>query len=823
MGDTDDAAAQLPVAPLRDFLTAIEHRPLARSSSIVARRGLAAGLRLSAPNRSRWVDVGGRHHVWRGFGGADLRALTDLEAGHGGLAASGLFWSPPRRLLLDRARPALRLDLSSQAPLGTGTGVVIGVVDTGVDVAHPDLRRADGASRVAWYIDFGSDPAGRHPELEAAYGCEPSSGLRCQVLSAADLDDRLQNAVSGDEPRDPLGHGTHVATIAAGNGNADPSGAFVGVAKDATLIVARITGEGGSIADSDVLLATRFVFDRASELGTPAVVNLSLGGDFGAHDGSSELSQALASFVDGDQPGRAIVVAAGNSGQLLYGLAENVSEPLGIHAEVDVEGAVTLPLLTPPPPSGGAETDASVFVWLNLYPASDLRVGLELPDGSRVEPLAVGDSETLTSGAAVAAVVHGLAGATGGAEPGAVLPGGFDEALLPSSGAAAILIDGRWAAGGTFRIQLEGAGRVEAWVQSEGDLSPAAGSVGALFPAATAQQTVTIPATHPALIAVGASVNRLDWSDATGASVSVAALPVEPALAVGGPAYFSSAGPNALGDTKPDVLAPGGFVIAGLAASADPRRGGRGVFGGGLCPSLTCQVVSDHYAVTAGTSMAAPMVSGVVALLFERDPGLTQAEVLALLQTGSSPLAEPVEPSTREGGGLVDAARTLAALDAAPRTTAERPDPSQSRFEFASEFVVPDTARSVAGLLWLRDAAGDVFDVELDRLALDLDGGSWAEPVVRVAPGLYRVRVSALPPPATSVALSVAIDGEPFSRVELPIASREPSPADDDGCGCRLTSTAQPRRGGWVWGAALAGYVSRRLLERRFRSRRGTR
>ena len=62
-----------------------------------------------------------------------------------------------------------------------------------------------------------------------------------------------------------------------------------------------------------MLLATRFIFDRADEAQQPAVVNLSLGSDFGGHDGRTALELGLASFVSANQPGRAIVVAQGDA------------------------------------------------------------------------------------------------------------------------------------------------------------------------------------------------------------------------------------------------------------------------------------------------------------------------------------------------------------------------------------------------------------------------------------------------------------------------------------------------------------------------------
>ena len=333
------ASAQVPLAPLDAWAVARGRS----SAGALVRRGPLAAARL--PPGALEIPVGPRHSVLRW----PERPLVEL------IAAGTGRWSPPRHLLMDRARVGLRLDAARASGAGSGQGVVIGIVDSGIDVSHPDLRHADGTTRVAWWLDFASDPGGLQPELEAALGCQAQVGLRCQVLAAADLDERLTNDVIGDEPRDNVGHGTIVAAIAAGNGSYGAGSAFAGVAPEATLIAARVTGVTGTIADSDVVLATRFIFERADELGLPAVVNLSLGSDFGPHDDASELGSALASLVGSDHPGRAIVVAGGNSGELHHtGVSDSVPGPFGLHTEVvasrDVPAQV--PLLTPYPANG---------------------------------------------------------------------------------------------------------------------------------------------------------------------------------------------------------------------------------------------------------------------------------------------------------------------------------------------------------------------------------------------------------------------------------------------------------------------------------------
>lgn len=714
-------------------------------------------------------------------------------------AAPSAWPRAPRHLLLDRARPGIRLTeaRTELSAVGTGQGVVIGVVDSGIDALHPELRTPDGASRMAWWIDFGADPYGFYPELEAAYGCH-GPVVRCGILGP----DEIASAVHGETgapvlPRDTLGHGTLVASLALGNGAGAPE--YAGIAPEAVLIGARVATVGTVVDDLDVLLAARFVFERARDLGLPAVLNLSLGGDMGPHDGRSALEESLGDWLD--EPGRAIVVAAGNSGTL----SEHdgpYPNPFGIHTDVHVPrgSTVRVPIVLP----NVATEEAAIFAWIAIAPGDSLRVAVEERDGTRVLPfVARGQTRSASNGRADATLVHHVA---------------TDGSLSDTEHGIALVLSGAFAAGEVFSLLLEGEAVAEMWLQSEGDLAPGSGRGQALFPGATRERTVTVPASSPRLIAVGATLNRTRWRS-FGGSVELDAFDPELAFERGSVLPFSSAGPNARGWLKPDVVAPGGVIVGALAEGAEALRDGRpnpaSMFGySPLCRFQGCAQVDDGHGVGIGTSMAAPLVAGAVALLFERDPTLSQERVAALLHAG----ARRSPDGSRSGAGQLDVEQSFRAL--ASSKAGRRVSQAQSWLSFAQSFARPGATDPLRALVHLRDDEGNVKPVAAEAIAVEIQNGSLESAPVQHAPGLYELAIRVEPGQAGDrLGVQVWVDR---ARLEarLPIAVDSGALARGASVrgGCAVTRRAEARFSVLGWPCLLlALWVGARHRGRRAR------
>ena len=202
----------------------------------------------------------------------------------------------------DSARFYSRVDsvFSGQGNLSssyTGKGVIMGIIDSGVDYTHGDFRNpGDSLTRILRFYD---------------YNVTPPRGY-----SQSQINQNLNNPTL---PIDDSWHGTHVAGVAVGNGNAYAR--FRGIAPEASLLVSDLTP---SQLFDDIISSTDSMFAFASTQRKPCVINLSLGSNYGPHDGSDSYSLALEALAKADS-GRAIVIAAGNSTTLFPHLGYTLS------------------------------------------------------------------------------------------------------------------------------------------------------------------------------------------------------------------------------------------------------------------------------------------------------------------------------------------------------------------------------------------------------------------------------------------------------------------------------------------------------------------
>lgn len=185
----------------------------------------------------------------------------------------------------------------------TGAGVIVGIIDSGIDYAHPDFRNPDGTTRILYLWD------------QTAAGLPPAGFRNGTEYTKAQIDEALAspNPLAIVPSVDNAGHGTAVAGVAAGNG-ASSGGAERGVAPEASLIVVKLghTGNEAFTRTTEIMRAVKYVSDRALELNMPLSINLSYGTNNGSHTGDSLFERYLNAMCERWKT--VISVATGNEG-----------------------------------------------------------------------------------------------------------------------------------------------------------------------------------------------------------------------------------------------------------------------------------------------------------------------------------------------------------------------------------------------------------------------------------------------------------------------------------------------------------------------------
>lgn len=209
-----------------------------------------------------------------------------------------IFIEKPKNLLLNR-QPSIAASCMlsvKNPPLSlTGRGVFVAVIDTGIDIFHPDFIDDDGNTKIYELWD------------QTVSGTPPSPFVNGNVYTREEINAVLhsENGRRMFESRDNSGHGTHVASICAGRN---------GVAPEAELIVVKLgdTRERGFPRTTQMMTALQYVISTSSKLTKPVAINISYGHNYGDHRGNS-LLETFVSQIAG-QWKCSICIGTGNEG-----------------------------------------------------------------------------------------------------------------------------------------------------------------------------------------------------------------------------------------------------------------------------------------------------------------------------------------------------------------------------------------------------------------------------------------------------------------------------------------------------------------------------
>jgi minor extracellular serine protease Vpr len=507
-----------------------------------------------------------------------------------------------------------------------GEGVVVGVIDSGLDWTHEDFIDDDtGASRIAYYWDQ-SDISDSAPPGGFTYGRE-YEGADFDAYNAGNT-----SAVAASA-RDTDGHGTHVTGTAAGDGSAS-GGQYRGVAPAAEIVFVKFDFDGSRNSTAAIVDGVSYIFQKARALGKPAVINMSLGSDFGPGDGSGAEERGIDDLTG---PGNVVVVAAGNPG------ANNWSDPLAwgfsLHGSGALGGADPITFRYPSNLISKGKSSTVDYAFFDIWhDGGTCKVTVSY------EGTAICSLSSTTSPGRVGSCRTSV---------GTVLIGQSTDVLgfESDSGDTEVYVE-LPPATGTFSVDLTNcSGEYHAKYGTSANVvhqwrdEPLPRNPTPQFGGRESDNAYTIgsPASATNVLAVAAYQSRDSWqyvygtTDAAcdGTTVGTQSYGVDPInyydpYSLGQLAYFSARGPRRDGVVKPDIATPGVGIASAFSSFTKATETDKctSYWDGGFYHYGTNRVLpGEQYMVIQGTSMACPNATGAVAVLLQKKPDLDAAQL----------------------------------------------------------------------------------------------------------------------------------------------------------------------------------------------------
>ena len=422
-----------------------------------------------------------------------LEALAGIEAVE--------YIEKPKRLFFqveNGRRVSCMTSVQIRPPKLYGTGVLVAIIDSGIDYANLDFRNADGTTRI--YALWDQTIPGNPPE-GYVQGTEYTQEKLNEALQQENRTERMKIVPSEDRS----GHGTAVAGIAAGNGRGSKGARYQGVASESGILVVKLgtPREEGFPRTTELMQAIDYVVKKAQRAGRPVAINISFGNTYGSHTGTSLLERFIADIANLWKS--VICIGMGNegasAGHTAGILKENTEERIPLAVQMK-------------------ETAINVQIWKSYHDIVD--ISLISPAGVQIGPIpevigtqrfVVGDTEILLY--------------YGEPSPFHVSQEIFIEFLPKDS----YITPGIWQFVLTPRKIVTG--EYDLWLPSENVLNR-----GTAFRYPTERGTLTIPSTSQRVISVGA-YDSLMFAYAD----------------------FSGRG-GLEGESKPDLVAPGVDITA---------------------------------------------------------------------------------------------------------------------------------------------------------------------------------------------------------------------------------------------------------------------
>lgn len=511
----------------------------------------------------------------------------------------------PKRLffsILEGRRASCAYSIAIREPYLRGRGILIAVIDSGIDYEGMEFRNLEGKSRILYLWDQTLTAEGVNsltPEGSAYAGtAQPPEGFEVGVeFSKERIDAALTMPTAAETyqlvpSRDTSGHGTSVTAIAAASGVLE-GGQYVGMAPESSLIIVKL---GNPLPNSfprttEMMRAVTYVVKKAVSLGMPVAINLSFGNTYGSHDGVSLLPRFMDNITE---IGRNVVcVGSGNEGAAgghvagSFGAISEAEQPVTKKVELNI---------------AMYQQSINVQLWKDF--TDRFSISLTSPSGVHqvIDTLRPGKQSLVIEGTNILIFV-------GEPSPYSV----NQEIYFDFIPQATYVPPGAWSFDITAVKTVTG--NYNMYLPSSAILNSGTG-----FFTPTPETTLTIPSTAAKVITVGAYDPVYEsYADFSGRGYVLQGSSNASIYNVG---------------IKPDIVAPGVNI--------------RTIAPGG------------NFDVASGTSFATPFATGGAALLMEwgiirgNDPYLYGEKVKAYFRRGASELrGESIYPNSRVGFGAL--------------------------------------------------------------------------------------------------------------------------------------------------------------------------
>ena len=486
-----------------------------------------------------------------------------------------------------------------------GKGVLVGIVDIGFQLDHPTFYDGNGNQYRVLRFWQQNGTSGKSP---GNYGYGRLLSNQAAILAEYDNDGT---------------HGTHVAGISSGSGFQSPNNMYQGMAPESNMAFVSIKYAndtlGGSakgdylVANSTILDGFDYLIKYADSVKMPVACNLSWGMHTGPHDGTSVFDLAVNNIVNqkskwGAKPfGRAIVGANGNDGR------NNMH--IGLSLNNDTFHTLAMDR------SRTNYKDENIYCDFWAEKGATLQIKVSLVDSNNQEIVSSGFANFHQNNVLSNNLISGVDTFS------YVLS--FQKSYVNNGKSNGLLVAQSAGHKRFIKVSFTGVGYVNGW-NSGRTYQWTSGTfrsyIGSLYPSNFIEGDENSSmgengGTGNCVTSVGAYTNRKEWVNFEGKPKS------DNNLKVGELASFSSRGPRIDGRIKPDVAAPGQLI-----ASAVNFRQVPGWMNDEIIYKTKHNGNDVVWALFSGTSMAAPHVNGIAALLLQVSSTLNSAEVAEIFR-----------------------------------------------------------------------------------------------------------------------------------------------------------------------------------------------